>query len=215
MDAMKFLLGATAALLLGAIVVSWQGMQRDVKNPSDDEIKLLQQQIAELQNELKNKPTGDGATVAPPPVELTIEEQLAEAQRKLAEMEAANQLALNQAKLDAQLKLDEEGLLAQKKLEGRDGELKRARWIADALLVGRVTDYVDDPQFGGFITFDVLMPDEVQVGSIIGIRRNKTGLLYQFKVSDISPEGAIANPTTQIGELKPMRGDELIFPPLY
>ena len=62
---------------------------------------------------------------------------------------------------------------------------------------------------------DVLMPEQVQVGSIVGIRRNKTGILYRFKISDISPEGAIANPTTKIGMIKPEKGDELIFPPLY
>ena len=219
MDTMKFLLGATAALLLGAIVVSWQGMQRGVENASPEEIEQLQQQIAELKAELEKSNQAATGQTPPPPVELTIEEQLAEAQRKLAELEANQPLIddpdNNQADLDARLKRDEEGLIAQKMLEKGDDELRRARLISQALLVGRVTDYVDDPQYGGFITMEVLMPEQVQAGSIVGIRRNNTGILYRFKVSDVTPEGAIANPITKIGEVKPERGDELIFPPQY
>ena len=215
MDAMKFLLGATAALLLGAIIVSWQGMQRGVKNASPEEIQQLQNQIAELKAEIENSKQGETQTQTPPPVELTIEEQLAESQRRLAELEAAQQLANNQAELDAELQMQEQGLLAQRALEQKDDELRRARLISQALLIGRVSDYVDDPQFGGFITMEVLKPDLVQVGSIVGIRRNKTGILHRFKVSDISPEGAIANPTTKIGMIKPEKGDELIFPPQF
>ena len=122
---------------------------------------------------------------------------------------------MDQSDLDAKLRRDEEGLIAQKMLEQNDDELRRARLISQALLVGRVSDYVDDPQYGGFITIEVLMPEQVQVGSILGIRRNKTGILYQFKVSDVTAEGAIANPITKIGAIKPEKGDELIFPPLY
>lgn len=217
---MKFLLGATAALLLGAIFVSWQGMQQGVKNASPDEMAALKQQFAELQAEVRG-----GRPVAQPTAEPDAEDyrrQLAELQRKLAEAEAAHEgssagpdQTLNQVELDEQLRRDEEGLIAQKMLETNDDELRRARLISQALLVGRVTEYVEDPSFGGFITFDVLMPEQVQVGSILGIRRNKTGILYQFKVSDVSPEGAIANPTTAIGSVKPVPGDELIFPPLY
>lgn len=219
MDAMKFLLGATAALLLGAIFVSWQGMQRGVDEASPEEIKLLQQQIADLKAEMhktgQSHSQGNPQPVTPPPVEMSLEDQLAEAQRKLAEMAAAQNLQADQSAIDARLRRDEEGLIAQKILEGKDDELRRSRLISQALLVGRVSDYVDDPQYGGFITIEVLMSEQVQVGSILGIRRNKTGILYQFKVSDVTADGAIANPITKIGDIKPERGDELIFPPLY
>ena len=87
MDAMKFLLGATAALLLGAIIVAWQGMQRGVENASPDELRQLQEQIAELKAELANSKQGDGGESKPaPPVELTVEEQLAASQQRLAEL---------------------------------------------------------------------------------------------------------------------------------
>ncbi len=51
MDTMKLLLGATIALLLGALVVSWQGMQQGVRNTPPDEIARLQKQIEELRLE--------------------------------------------------------------------------------------------------------------------------------------------------------------------
>ena len=216
MDAMKFLLGATAALLLGAIFVSWQGMQQGVKNASPEELEQLREQIAELREEVRKSQQAGGPQTAPPVnPEPSIEEQLAEAQRKLAAAQAAQDAALTQADLDAKLRQQEEGLIEQMKLEGKDEELRRARLISQALLVGRVSDYVDDPQYGGFITIDVLMPEQVQVGSILGIRRNSTGILYRFKVSDVSPDGAIANPVNAIGAIKPQKGDELIFPPLF
>ena len=212
---MKFLLGATAALLLGAIFMSWQGMRQGVKSASPEEIAQLRTQIAELRQEMQKRGQSTGNSLAAqPPAGLTIEEQLAEAQSKLAEAEAAQAAVARQAELDAKLQIEEDGLIAQRMLESKDDELRRARLISQALLMGKVTDYVDDPQYGGFITLDVMMPEQVQVGSILGIRRNNTGILYRFKVSDVAPEGAIANPVTAIGDIKPQRGDELIFPPL-
>ncbi len=51
MDTMKLLLGATIALLLGALAVSWQGMNNGVKNTPADEISRLENQIKELRAE--------------------------------------------------------------------------------------------------------------------------------------------------------------------
>ena len=45
MDTMKLLLGATIALLLGALAVSWQGMTTGVKNTPPDEVARLEKQI--------------------------------------------------------------------------------------------------------------------------------------------------------------------------
>ena len=115
---------------------------------------------------------------------------------------------------DKQLATDEDGLIAQRGLESKDGELRRARLIGDALLMGRIREYVEDPKMGGFITFEILMPEQVQKGTILAIRR-KTGILGQLKVSDITSEGAIANPLPGFGPAKPQAGDELILPPDY
>jgi hypothetical protein len=60
----------------------------------------------------------------------------------------------------------------------------------------------------------VLLPEQIQAGVIVAIRR-QTGILGQFKVSDITAEGAIANPLPGFGQVKPQVGDELILPPQY
>ena len=41
MDTMKLLLGATVALLLGALAVSWQGMKQGVADTSPDELEPI------------------------------------------------------------------------------------------------------------------------------------------------------------------------------
>ena len=221
MDTMKLLLGATIALLLGALAVSWQGMNTGVKNTPPDEIARLQKQIKELRAEqdnlkmqrdlqmLRSEPIQTPATASALELE-AMKLQVAQNKRALEEME----LLKEQEKRDKKVAQDEEGLLAQRGLEGKDGELRRARMISEALLIGRVKEYVEDAQYGGFITFDVLMPEQVQTGVIVAIRR-KTGILGQLKVSDVTVEGAIANPLPGFGALKPQVGDELILPPQY
>ena len=135
----------------------------------------------------------------------------------------ANKLALAQleadkdkdkTKRDAKVAQDEEGLLSQRDIEKGDAELRRARMIGEALLIGKVKEYVEDAQYGGFITFEIAMPEQVQVGTILAIRR-KTGILGKLKVSDISADGGIANPLPGFGPIQPKVGDEIILPPQY
>lgn len=222
MDTMKLLLGATVALLLGALAVSWQGMNTGVKNTSPDEIARLKSQVAELRKEqdklqlekqLQQLKSAAPITATPTANAAEMEAmkaQLEANQRALAEieMEKAN------AARDAKVAQDEEGLLNLRDIEEADTELKSARLIAQALLIGRVREYVEDAQYGGFITFDILMPEQVSPGTILAIRR-KTGILCQLKVSEVSAEGGIANPLPGFGPVDPKVGDELILPPQY
>ncbi|RYD39315.1 MAG: hypothetical protein EOP83_36990 [Verrucomicrobiaceae bacterium] len=215
---MKLLLGATVALLLGALAVSWQGMNNGVKNTPPDEIARLEKQIRELRAEqdklqlekqmqqLRSEPVST-------PVQNAQDIEVMKAQME-AGKEALRRLEEENAQRDKKVAQDEEGLVEQRKLESGDTELRRARMISEALLIGKVTEYVEDPQYGGFITFDVLMPEQVQTGVAIAIRR-KTGILGQLKVSDVTAEGAIANPLPGFGPVKPQVGDELILPPQY
>ena len=85
--------------------------------------------------------------------------------------------------------------------------------ISEALLVAKVNN-VDHLADGGFITFDVLMPEQVQPGAIVAVRR-KTGLLCQFKVSEVTPEGGVGNMLPGFPGAQPKVGDELILPPPY
>lgn len=215
---MKLLLGATVALLLGALAVSWQGMQTGVKNTSSDEFARLEKQVKEIRAEqdklafekqmltLKNS-----SASAPAPTAAEIESVKAQLEANRA---AVAQLELEKAERDATLADSEELLLDQRKLEGGDSELRRARMISEALLIGSIREYVEDQQYGGFVTFDVLMPEQVQSGTILAIRR-KTGILGQLKVSEVASDGAIANPLPGFGAIKPEVGDELILPPQY
>jgi hypothetical protein len=218
MDTMKLLLGATVALLLGALAVSWQGMNQGVKNTPPDEIARLQKQVKELRAEQENlKMQRDLQLLRSEPVQTpanseleAVKAQVAKNKQTLEEIELRKEAEVR----DKKIAQDEEGLLAQRKLESGDSELRRARMISDALLIGRIKEYVEDAQYGGFVTFEVLMPEQVQAGVILAIRR-KTGIHGQLKVSDITTEGAIASPLPGFGQVKPEVGDELILPPQY
>lgn len=218
MDTMKLLLGATVALLLGALAVSWQGMKQGVANTSPEEFARLKKQISELQKEqdrIKQERDIQHLRAATP---VTPEPSAAEIQAMRAELEAEKaalrELEADTTARDSKVAQDEEGLLAQRDLEKGDSELRRARMIAEALLVAKVREYVEDPEYGGFATIDVLMPEQVQPGTILAIRR-KTGILGQLKVSEVTVEGAIANPLAGFGPVNPQPGDELILPPQY
>lgn len=220
MDTMKLLLGATVALLLGALVMSWQGMNNGVRNASPDEIARLKKQVAELRAEqdklqlerqLQQLKTAPQATPTPTSNAAEIESMKAQLEANkaaLAQIEAEKAAAAR----DKKVAQDEEGLLSQRDLEKGDNELRRARMIAEALLIGKVQEYVEDAQYGGFITFSILMPEQVQPGTILAIRR-KTGILGQLKVAEVTAEGGIANPMPGFGPVHPEVGDELILPP--
>jgi hypothetical protein len=218
---MKLLLGATVALLLGALAVSWQGMNSGMKNASPDELARLKKQVEELRQQQDNldlqRKLQDLKSLTPPtPTPAAnaakieaMEAQVEQNKAALAKMEE------EKAKREKQLAIDEEGLVARTNLESKDKDLRSARMIADALLIGRVKEYIEDAQFGNFITLDVLMKEQVQVGTILAIRRNNTGILGQFKVSEVTVEGAIANPLPGFGPVVPKVGDELILPPPF
>lgn len=224
MDTMKLLLGATIALLFGAVVLSWQGMKQGVRDTSPDELARLQKQINELRQEqdrlVREKEyrqlrdsAPEAAPAAPPVANAEREALKAELAAKDAEIALiAEEKA--KAERDAGTYRDEAGLIGQRDLEKNDGELRRARLISEALLMGRVKEYAEDPQFGSFVTFEILMPDSIQPGVTLAIRR-KTGIIAQLKVSEVTPEGGIANVLPGFGNFKPEAGDELILPPQY
>lgn len=220
MDTMKILLGATVALLLGAVAISWQGMNQGVRDTPADEIARLKAQVDELrreqdrlQLEKQMQALRTAEPVVPPVTNSEREEMKAELALKEAELQRIQE-EKGKAERDAKL-ADQENLTFEKReLEKGDSELRRARLISEALLMGRVKEFEDDPNLGGFVTFEVLMPDNIQAGSILAIRR-KTGIAGQLKVSEITVEGGIANILPGFGPVKPEPGDELILPPQY
>ena len=220
---MKLLLGATVALLLGALVMSWQGMNRGVENAPSEKLERLRKEIAELraeqdriQLEKQIQQLKASTPESPASSNAEMEEmkaQLAAQQAALAQIEA-QKAEEERAARDAKVAQDEEGLLSQRDLEKSDTELRRARMVAEALLIGTVQEFVADAEYGGFVTFQIHMPEQVQPGTILAVRR-KTGILCQLKVSDVTPEGGIANPLPGFGPVEPKPGDELILPPPF
>jgi hypothetical protein len=222
MDTMKILLGATVALLFGALIMSWKTAQDGVRNTPAEEMARFKKEIDELRaqqdrlqlekqlQELRAMPEPQVAPAATPSnAELeALRAEIAARDAALREIEAEKE----KAERDATVFRDEAGLVGQIQLEGKDTELRRARQIRDALLIARVSEYVEEEEYGGFVTLDIIMPENVQIGTVLGIRR-QTGILGLLKVVDISPEGAIANPMPGFGPIKPERGDELILPP--
>ncbi len=216
-NTMTILLGATFALLLAAVVLSFQGMKEGVKNAPQDEIARLQTQLDQLRLEqdrlalekqlqqVRSNPVPETAGPS------DMEKMRAELAAKEAEM-----ARLAEEKADAEKKADtyrdEAGFIGGRELEKNDNELRRARMIRDALLIGKVSSFIANAEVGNFITIDIVMPEQVQPGAILAIRRN-TGILGQVKVSDVTAEGAIASPMPGFGPVEPKVGDELIIPP--
>lgn len=216
MDTMKLLLGATVALLLGALAVSWQGMNTGVKNAPADEIARLKKQVEDLRREQDKlqleKELQRVKSVTPTELPVHNATDIEEMKRKIEDQQRAlAQLDADKAQRDKELETMEDGELAQRDVEKGDAELRRARLISEALLVAKVNN-IDHLADGGFITFDVLMPEQVQPGAIVAVRR-KTGLLCQFKVSDVTPEGGVGNMLPGFPGVQPKVGDELILPP--
>ncbi|MCW1911948.1 hypothetical protein OJ996_00075 [Luteolibacter sp. GHJ8] len=221
MDTLKILLGATVALLIGALAVAYKDGPAE-KSASKDEVAELKAQIQQLQIEQDRLETerqkrileeatakaaaekaAAPAPAAPAPAEVAaLEEQLAKLEAEKAKAERNAETANNEA-----------AYVAGHVLEQRDNEGRRARMVRDAMLIARVKEWVDDPQLGGFATIEILMPENVQPETVLCVRRN-SGILGRLKVGEMSIEGAIATPMGAFPEAKPQPGDELILDPM-
>ncbi|MGJ8633408.1 MAG: hypothetical protein ACSHX7_05765 [Luteolibacter sp.] len=214
---MTVLLGATFVLLLAAVMLSFNGMNEGVRNASPDEMVRLQGQIDRLRIEQERldvernlrqvRDMPDRETANPSEMD-AMKAQLAAIEAEKAALEEGKELAEKKAETYR----DEAGLIGQRELEKGDNELRRARMIRDALLIGRVSEYVADPTVGGVVVIEIVLPEHVQVGTVLAIRRN-TGVLGKVTITDILPEGAIGSPMPGFGPVEPQQGDELIIPP--
>ncbi len=219
MNTITILLGATLALLLAAVVLSFQGMKEGVRNAPQEEIARLQTQLDQLrleqerldmEKQLQQVPSNPMPESATPSDMEKMRAELAAKEKEIAGL--AEEKAEAEKKADTYR--DEAGFIGGRELEKNDNELRRARMIRDALLIGKVSSYIANAEVGNFLTIDVVMPEQVQPGVILAIRRN-TGILGQVKVSDVTVEGAIANPMPGFGPVEPQAGDELIIPPQF
>lgn len=223
MDTMKLLLGATIALLFTALVLSWTQTRQRVTNTPADELQRLSQQIAELRTEHERiqlerqaremrgqSPMGGGSPYqsSDPSVD-AMKTELAAKEAALRTLEEEKARAVRDAKVFE----EEAGLVGQREIERGDNEMRRARMVRDALLVARIKEFADD-EFGGFCAIELLMPENLQTGMTLAIRRN-TGILGHIRITTIEGNEAIASPMPGFGPVDPRPGDELIIPPPF
>ena len=230
MDTIKILLGATVALLFAAVVLSWSNMKHGVAGASPDELTRVRQQLAELdkesqhlatERELQNlRASNQAATEATTAAKPARSDKMAELEARLAETEAKlaeTETDKGKAQRDAKVAEKEAGLIAQHEIESHDKQLRRARQIKDALLIAKVKQYVENQEVGSFAVIEIERPENVQPGSVLGVRRN-TGILGQVKVGEVTGSEAVANPVISSFQGAPVdlkAGDELIIPPPF
>jgi hypothetical protein len=223
MDTMKLLLGTTIALLLAALVMSWNGMQQGVKNTPADEYERLRKQIDALredQNRLaleKQLQQGNASLASQPQAPAATKDELEATKQQLKESEAMRlAMAEEKAKAERNAKVsdNENLLLTQRDLEKKNSLARETRLISQALLVGKVKEFREDAQYGSFVTLEIIMPEQVQQNTVLAIRRN-TGILGQLKITSVEGGEAIASTLPGFGTVPPMPGDELILPPRF
>lgn len=207
MDTIKILLSLTVALLLGALAMSWKGFQQEQKETPKSELAEVQRQIEQIRVErerlklererLMLGDVGGSSSTLPAPMRAPVPVP------PVPPMEAEPAAEAPPAALPPP-PADE----PVPELPGMD---ERAKIIAAAPVVAKITEWVEDPQLGAFGTIEVKDP-ALKAGTVICVRRN-AGILGRLKVSEVTPEGGIANAVGQFPGVKPAAGDELILPP--
>jgi hypothetical protein len=226
MDTIKLLLAATTALLMGALLWTWNNQQKLSKEAPASELARIQKQLDEIKREeeilraekqLRESvfSSKDNSQETPriPDAQTELEEKAAKL-REIEEKNAALQRELELKEKEASVAKKEAGLIAQNDLEKSDKELRRARQIREALLMAKVMEFRNDPTTGPFVTIQLVMPEHVTVDTILAIRR-KDGIAGNIKVREIVGAEAIADVLPGIGPFNPEAGDELIIAPAF
>lgn len=216
MDTLKILLGATMALLLGALLVFFNRMQTGVEEAAPQDVAAMRQQLFEMQQELerlsleKQRRSLRDAVESPSDSDLVTRGEAKETVTELEERLAQLEEEAVDLRAEAAVAENEANFLTGRYTESRNKQQRRARVINDAMLIATIKEWVDDPTYGGFAILSVERPDNVQAGTVLAIRRNG-GVLGTLKVGEVSIDGAVANPVAAFNEVKPEPGDELIL----
>ena len=206
MDTIKIMLGMLVALLVGALAMSWKGFRQEVRDTPKKELAEVQRQIAEIEQQRKLLQEEKERMMLGTPL----------AQKAPAEASVIPEVAPQDAPETGAV-FDEDvpaQVAAQETPEkpAMPSAADRAKAIAEAPVVGKITEWVEDPNLGAFATLEVIDPAAVKAGAVLSVRRG-TGLLGKLKVNEVAPEGALASPTAVFGDVKPKAGDELIVEP--
>jgi len=208
MDTIKILLSLTVALLLGALAMSWKGFQQEQKETPPGELAEVQREIEQIRVErerlklerdrlLMGDLAGRAAAV-PDPVPVPTVPDVPPMAVIPEPSFGAPPAALPPPPANP----------PPAALAGGDD---RAKKIAAAPVVAKITEWVEDPQLGAFATIEVKDP-ALRAGVTICVRRN-SGILGRLKVAEVTPEGGIANAMGQFPGVKPQAGDDLILEP--
>jgi hypothetical protein len=206
MDTIKIMLGMLVALLVGALAMSWKGFRQEVRDTPKKELAEVQRQIAEIEQQRKQLQDEKERMMLGTPL----------AQKAPAEAPAVPEVAPQEvpdtgAVFDDGAPPQEAAPRTPEKPVAQD-PAERAKAIASAPAVAKLTEWVEDPNLGAFATLEVIDPAAVKAGAVLSVRRG-TGLLGKLKVNEVAPEGALASPTAVFGDVKPKGGDELIVEP--
>ena len=219
MDTLKILLGATIALLLGALAVSYKNNAAPGESSAEkNELAEMKRQLAEIQaeqdriaTERERRALAELSSRAAPAEEAAPDPSQMEAMKaEIARLQEEKEKATR----DAETSDKEAAFVTGKVTESRDKEARRARIIKDALVMARVKEWVEDDKLGGFATIEIVMPENVTPDTVLCIRRN-TGILGRLKVGEVTVEGAIATPVSSFTDVRPEPGDELIMEPPF
>jgi hypothetical protein len=215
-DTLKILLGATLALLIGALLVFANRMQGGVDDASPQEVAVMRQQLFEMQQELERVNLEKQRRILRDAVETPASSDLVtrgEAQETVVDLEERLAQLEDEAvelRTDAAVAESEASFLTDRYTEDRKKQARRTRVINDAMKIATIKEWVNDPTYGGFAILSVDRPENVQFGTILAIRRNG-GVLGTLKVGEVTIDGAIANPVSSFTEVQPAPGDELIL----
>ncbi|MGB1261130.1 MAG: hypothetical protein ACPG6P_13880 [Akkermansiaceae bacterium] len=213
MNVTQILLGSTAAMLLMALILSFNSMKKgEVNDHNVQRYVELEKENARLQGELTSIRTGQpaAAPIAPPeaPASASKEEieALKEKNRLLAER-------AEQEKVKRERAEKETLAMNERYAKKRDKYAQRQRLIAKALTMARVKGLGKSDD--GKIEFVILATTHanVRVGSRLAIRRG-TGILGMVEITRLDAEACIADPLMNPGGTIDIKvGDELILPP--
>ncbi len=211
MNSTTTLLSALALILVIAIVISTGDLTQGQKGSRAEadrikaEISLLDQnyrELSQLRAQAQDQEEG----------------KMAEIKTRMAEMEAENKqlaAAKEEAEKLASLQEEEAAMAWKKEIEDNTQGDRRAKQIQNALVMARVTEWSAQD---GFAVISLVMPESLQQGTELGVRRN-TGIIGKLVLSTIyhNENRGIADALPESflsGEIEVQAGDELIIPPL-
>lgn len=233
MNMLTVLLGSTGVLLLVVLGVSMVDMSNGATPEKvaelEQELLALEAEEAELRQQRARQLVGAASMPITPspiipvtpvpsttPVGTLIEStqeledlkvELAERDRQIAELATENAVAEKKVEIAT----EEAEWALEHSVERQNQDRARARFIKDAIMMARVTEWSPE---NGFAVIEVLRPDLVDLNTELGIRRN-SGIAGRLQISQMYEGGkAIADPVpgTFPGGVSVMPGDELIVP---